>query len=410
MNKQKTLALGGVAVLAGIAGASAQGVQTAPLFQIGGVDVRPHATYSAVYDDNIFLEHKDKGSLNRAGNAGRDHDFIHTFTPGLKLNAGDAFARQTAYFAANYEAAVTRFTDYSGANTVDHNGEIAIGGNLQKLKVDLSQTLESRSDADTANLAAGGRVKRKTWTTKVNSKYEVSEKTSAGLDLNQTIGDYEAPLFDTVDRSASLWMDYQVLPKVKMGLGAVVGYLQVDGVAGNHNANSVYEQGLVRLGWAVSDKLTIQGSAGIENRNVQESGATDPVTAVFSLGASWKASEKTAVDLTASRGTRASNAGASQLNEETSVVAAIRQALVEGVSLSLQGGYIKSHYKAINTAAAGTVRDDDYVFVKPSLNYRFMERAQASVYYQYRRNDSDAVSNLGDFYNNQIGLELSYKF
>ena len=227
MNKQKTLALGGVAVLAGIAGASAQGVQTAPLFQIGGVDVRPHATYSAVYDDNIFLEHKDKGSLNRAGNAGRDHDFIHTFTPGLKLNAGDAFARQTAYFAANYEAAVTRFTDYSGANTVDHNGEIAIGGNLQKLKVDLSQTLESRSDADTANLAAGGRVKRKTWTTKVNSKYEVSEKTSAGLDLNQTIGDYEAPLFDTVDRSASLWMDYQVLPKVKMGLGAVVALLLV---------------------------------------------------------------------------------------------------------------------------------------------------------------------------------------
>ena len=51
-------------MLAGIAGASAQGVQTAPLFQIGGVDVRPHATYSAVYDDNIFLEHKDKVLLS----------------------------------------------------------------------------------------------------------------------------------------------------------------------------------------------------------------------------------------------------------------------------------------------------------------------------------------------------------
>ena len=104
MKNQKHIALGGVAMLAGLVGASAQ--DAAPLFKIGSVEVRPHGTYSTVYDDNIFLEHKAKTAGGR-GNAGRDHDFIHTFTPGLRLNAGDAAVRQSAYFDANYEVAFT---------------------------------------------------------------------------------------------------------------------------------------------------------------------------------------------------------------------------------------------------------------------------------------------------------------
>jgi len=75
----------------------------------------------------------------------------------------------------------------------------------------------------------------------------------------------------------------------------------------------------------------------------------------------------------------------------------------------LDAGYSVSDYKPTSLAAV-QVRKDGYYFVKPSASYRFMERAQATVFYQYRRNDSDLDNNGNDFYNSQLGLELSYRF
>lgn len=405
MKNNKTVLLGGVAVLAGVAGASAQ--DSAPLFKVGSVEVRPHASYSIVYDDNIFLEHKAKGMLPAKGNPGRDHDFVHTITPGLRLNAGDAAARQSAYFDANYDLAVTRFTDYTGSDAIDHNGKIELGGKLNRLAVSISQALVSASDADAANLAANGRVKRKTWNTDVGFDYELSEKTSLGLQLAQEIGDYQAPLVDSTERSAGLSLDHQVLPKVKLGLGAVMGYLEVDGAG---NPNSSYQQGLVRLAWAATEKLTVTGDAGFEHRNIQAAGAKDPNEFIFGLGVEWKAAEQTVISLNGTRGTKVSNSNGGQLNQETSLTASVKHGLWEGVSLGLDGGYSLGQYSATTVAGAVGLRDDAYVFAKPSITYKFMERAQASLFYQYRRNDSNLVDNGNDFYNNQLGLELSYRF
>ncbi len=405
MNNQKTIAVSGVAMLTGLAGVAAQ--ESSPLFKIGNVEVRPHVAYSVVYDDNIFLEHKSK-FLGTAGRPGRDHDFVHSFTPGLRLSAGDAGARQSGYFAANYEAAFTRFTHNSGSDSLDHNASVEFGGKLNYLHVSVEQSLESRSDAD-AGLASHGRVKRKTWGTVIKSTYEVREKTDLALDLAQTIGDYNGALVDSVDRSATLWLDYQLLPKVKMGAGGGVGYLQVDGNALNHNANSSYYHGLVRMAWSATEKVSIKASGGLEHRNTQELGAKDSDNFVFALGAEWKASERTTASLEASRGTRVSNAQIAQLNQETKVAANIRHSLFDRVSMNLEGGYSYSHYKA-TTTAADTVRDDNYFFVKPGVSYKFAERAQATVYYQYRRNDSDLATNGNDFYGNQVSLELSYRF
>ena len=131
MKNNKTIALGGMAMVAGLAGASAQ--DSAALFKIGSVEVRPRASYSIVYDDNIFLDHKKAVAGVARNNAGRDHDWIHTITPGLRLNAGDAAARQSAYFDANYDLVLTRFSDTTGADAVDHNGSIEFGGKLNRL-------------------------------------------------------------------------------------------------------------------------------------------------------------------------------------------------------------------------------------------------------------------------------------
>jgi hypothetical protein len=405
MKNKNVIALGGAAMVASLTGVSAQ--ETAPLFKVGSVEVRPHASYSIVYDDNIFLEHKAKGVLPAKGNPGRDHDFFHTITPGLRLNAGDAAKRQSAYFDANYDLAITRFTDYTGSDAIDHNANVELGGKLNRLSVSVSQALRSASDADVANLAANGRTKRKTWTTDVGFEYEVSDVTTFGLDLNQELGDYEAPLVDSTDRSAGIHLDFKVLNRVKMGVGAVMGYLDVDGAG---NPNSSYQQGLVRLAWAATEKLTVTGDAGFEHRNIQAAGIKDPNEFIFGLGVEWKAAEQTIISLNGTRGTKVSNSNGGQLNQETSLTASVKHGLWEGVSLGLGGGYSLGQYSATTVAGAVGLRDDAYVFAKPSITYKFMERAQASLFYQYRRNDSNLVDNGNDFYNNQLGLELSYRF
>jgi Putative beta-barrel porin 2 len=411
MKNQLSLAFGGMAALAGATTVFAQ--QTSPLFQIGSVDVRPHASYSLVYDDNIFLDNKDKNVLGR-GNAGRDHDFIHIFTPGLRVNAGDVGQRQSAYFDANYQIAISRFTDNSGADAHDQNASVELGGKLNRLSLAAKQTLTTQSDADVANLAANGRVRRKTWITNVDTDYEISDKTSASLDLAQTIGDYSGAFSDTADRSASLWLDYQFLPKVKAGVGGTVGYLQVDGNALNHNPNSAYYQGKLRLAWQASEKVTINANGGYEYRNIQDLAVSDPSMFVFGLDATWKAAERTSVRLGATRGRVASNALGSAINQQTAFTASLRQGLADNLSLNLEGGYSMAEYELTTRNApagvVGGIRDDNYAFVKPSLAYRFAERAQATVYYQYRRNDSTALANANDFYNNQLGIELSYRF
>jgi len=411
MKNQLSLALGGMAALAGATTVFAQ--QTSPLFQIGSVDVRPHASYSLVYDDNIFLDNKDKNVGGR-GNAGRDHDFIHIFTPGLRVNAGDVGQRQSAYFDANYSIAISRFTDNSGADAHYQNASVELGGKLNRLSLAAKQTLTTQSDADVANLAANGRVRRKTWVTNIDTDYEISEKTSASLDLAQTIGDYSGAFSDTADRSASLWLDYQFLPKVKAGVGGTVGYLQVDGNALNHNPNSAYYQGKLRLAWQASEKVTINANGGYEYRNIQDLAVSDPSMFVFGLDATWKAAERTSVRLGATRGRIGNNALGSALNQQTAFTASLSQGLANNFILNLEGGYSMAEYElTTRNAPVGVlagIRDDNYAFVKPSLAYRFAERAQATVYYQYRRNDSTALANANDFYNNQLGIELSYRF
>jgi len=413
MKNKLTLALGSVATLAGAASGVAQ--DSSPLFKVGSVDVRPHAAYSLMYDDNIFLEHKTKKA--NLGNPGRDHDIVHTFTPGLRLNAGDVGQRQSAYFDANYQVAITRFMDNDGANAYDQNASVELGGKLNRFSLAAKQTLVQQSDANVANLAANGRVRRKTWVTNVDTDYEISDKTSASLDLAQTIGDYRGVAFsDTADRTASLWLDYQFLPKVKAGVGGTVGYLQVDGNATSHNPNSAYYQGKLRLDWQATEKVNIQANGGYEYRNIQDASAGDPSMFVFGLNAIWKAAERTSVQLGANRGRVASNALGGALNMQTAFTAALRQGLAENLTLTLEGGYSIAEYETsaalLNTPAAirAGIRDDRYYFVKPALGYRFAERAQASVFYQYRRNESTALGNGNDFLNNQLGLEVSYRF
>jgi len=59
-------------------------------------------------------------------------------------------------------------------------------------------------------------------------------------------------------------------------------------------------------------------------------------------------------------------------------------------------------------AGGGENRTDHYVFVRPGLFYRFTDRLQAGLTYQYRRNESN-LHQFG-FSNNQVTAEIGLRF
>ena len=58
----------------------------------------------------------------------------------------------------------------------------------------------------------------------------------------------------------------------------------------------------------------------------------------------------------------------------------------------------------------GDTRNDDYFWVRPSLNYEFNERVNAGVFYQFRTKNSDAAGGAYDYSNNQLGIFTNYRF
>lgn len=385
-------AVAGVAV---VGGASAQDAEIgAPLFQVGAVDVRPNVGYGVSYDDNIFLTHRS---------ANKQEDILHTFSPGVSLGAGDYRGQSGSYFSANYIASLLFFQDNSGANATDHNASISLGGG-ERLSWRFDQTLVAASDADTANLAAGGRTKRRAWGSTLGAIYDVSDKTNLETSFAYILNDYaSATTFDSQRAQGKALLDYAMTAKLHYGLGGSLGYDQVDG-----SNNSVFEQVNSRAIWEISPKLAMRVGVGVEFRQFQGVDL-DRAGLIFDVGADWKISPLTVASLGAGRGVAPSNSLGNQSATRTSVTGQLGHKIGERYTATLATGYTSTDASA-NGVTAFATQEDDYWFARPGLAAKLADRLAASAFYQFRRNDSTAAANASDFTNHQIGMNLSYTF
>lgn len=381
--------------LAGVTSLGAQDAQvSAPLFTVGKVEVRPSFSYSVTADDNIFLAHK-------GGN--KEDDVQHTFSPGVTLGAGDYRGQAVSFFSANYGANFLVFQDNSGANATTHNAGISFGGG-ERLSWRFGQTLLSDADADVQNLAAGGRVARDIWTSTLSSVYDLSDKTDLETRFLSAYNDYDsANTFDSWRGQGTLMLDYEMTAKIHYALGGSLGYDQVDGFN-----NSIFEQINSRMVWSVSPKLALRAGVGVEFRQIQGS-VTDRANLIFDVGSDLKLSSLTVVSIGAARGVTPSNSLGNQDVRRTSVSGSLSHKIGDRYTANLTTGYILSEAKA-NGATAAFAQEDNYWFFRPAVAARLMDRAAAGVYYQFRRNDSDAPNNGSDFTNHQVGLNLTYAF
>jgi len=370
-------------------GVSAQEVAP-PLFQVGAVDVRPNFAYGMTYDDNIFVS-----------STAETEDYIHNINPGVTLGAGDYRAQSGSFFSASYNANMLFFQDNDGANATDHSASASFGGG-DRLSWRFDQTLVSASDADVSNLAAGGRVKRRAWTSTLGATYDLSEKTDLETSFAYILNDFNsATTFDSQRLQARALMDYAMTAKLHYGFGGSLGYDQVDG-----SNNALFEQIITRAVWAVSPKVALRTIAGLELRQHQGIDS-DRASFLYDVAADWKLSPLTVASIGTNRGTTPSNSLANQYSDRTAFNVTVAHKIGERYTATLGGGYALTDSAA--SGPTGVVpQEDDYYFVRPALAVKLAERFAGAAFYQYRNNESNAVGS--DFTNHQIGLNLSYSF
>jgi hypothetical protein len=243
----------------------------------------------------------------------------------------------------------------------------------------------------------------------------LSDKTFFELNGRQTIVSTEDRIINAPDiklNSLNEWLvegwgNYQVTEKVTAGVGGTVGWRDIRGFTSDPTPNQTFEQGLVRGSYRVTEKLDVNGSAGLQFSQFQNGDDKGP-TFIFSLGGAWQPLEQTSVALEAYRRDVPSYVFNSQNYTLTGTRASVRQSFLEKYSASVSAGFENSDYTKTSSSATGTPRSDNYFWLRPAVDYQLNDRWAMGLFYQYRTKNSN--QDIYDYSNNQGGVYSTYRF
>jgi hypothetical protein len=352
----------------------------------GPFDVHLNAEASLVYNDNIYLQQTHKIS-----------DLIGTLSPHLAIGAGDYLQKEESWLAVDYSPSFILFVNHDGNDAIDQDGRLNFEWRPASWTFGLKQGYQQDSGPI---IEAADRVNRSIYDTDLYIKYDLSSKTTFELSGDQSINDYDHPLFRFNLWTLAGWMDYWITPKIKVGVGATGGFLDIA-----QNPNQTYQQGLVRVEYDMTENVAIRGSAGGELREFQ-SGQGNKFNGVFSLGGTYRPWENTTLLFDAYRRDESSLVAAGENYTVTGLSAGICQVIAEKYVLSLTGGFDHSDYYA--TARGVNANSPyNYAFVRSGIDWHISSEFSVGCFYQYQENIS---SEANAFNNNLTGFNLAYHF
>ncbi len=346
----------------------------------------------AVYDNNIFFSSKDPVS-----------DYIFVASPKMTLQRGDFRAKEESYGILNYNPQAIFFAKGKESNTLDQNLKIETQYAIARLAIGLDASYQRLSGA-TPDL--GNRVDRDQTGAKLRVSYGWGAKMEAETNFLYTGTNYDpAQLADYSEFVNETFLRYQVTARTKAALGAGVGRLNVDGFG-----HQDFQRALVQVISEVGAKLTLRAKGGMEFRQTEMGNNNTPV---FSLAMDYKLRAGTTLALEAFREVSASGGQPGENITRTGLVAKVRQKLGTKFVGGLDVGYEQLAYAAAERKSAATGsktegRDDDYFFLRPSLQYELKEGRRFEIYYLHRQNDSNARD--ASFEGDQIGVSAGYDF
>jgi hypothetical protein len=357
-------------------------------FSVGPIDIRPLMQFTTEYSDNIL-----------ASTSNRRSDVIYIIAPGATLAVGDYMQKDYSYLTLTYVPTLNLYNHFSSLNSLDQHLRIDGQYGLERLKL---SGYFGYDKAFGGNRDIGGLVNSDYYTMGGAAKYLINEQLSLEALGDQIFAHYQNAIGSNTFINHD-WLNYNFTPKLVVSAGGAFGLLQ-PGTGGTQT----FEQGLVRLQFASTDKLAFYGEAGFEVRQFP-SGKGIRVTPVFDLSATYQLFPGTTVGLSGARNVTYSASVTGSNYTATSVSASITQHLVGNLYIGLDAGFENDAYFQVSGARPGTTqRQDNYVILRPNLTYRWNDWANISVSYFYRDNHSNSPGR--SFYNNQIAVQMHVGF
>ena len=357
-------------------------------------------TVRGVWDDNIFIS-----------NTNRVSDYYFAIEPEITIGIGDIEGRNRSYLRLDYMPSAILYVDHSDEDAFNQLIHLEGGYSFGRLRLSLfedvalleSANLNSLFDTTGlwANTDASAPTRLNIFNTRAIANYELTGKVSLQGEFGSSIFFYPNNISDyTV--SGGLYVYYNWLPKVTVGIGGTFGYDWVD----DPTANQSFEQVNLRLNYDVTAKFNLYASGGVEFRQFDGERGTY-TSPVFEVGLIHHPFDGTTFTLAAGR--RIYNSGflPDQDFATTYVVARFQQRLFQRVYFGLGAGYENSDYFA-TARNVSAPRDDDYWFIEPSVDVLITRWLSAGVYYLHRRDSSS--ESFFSFYDNQVGVRATLRF
>jgi hypothetical protein len=344
-----------------------------------------HASAGAYYDSNIFIAPTDK-----------QHDFVTTLAVGGGLTLGDYTARLNNYLITDYTGIGEFFARHSALDAFEQNASIE--GQLVFAHLTLHGDFEYL-DTDDGNIDIGARVRSETYTGLGSARYNFSDKMFLEATAKVMISHFDQYVGSN-NEEGGLSFNYLPDPSVTLGLGVTGGVLNVD-----NSGSQTYEQLLASVQLAATSKFTLQASAGVEDRQTPSNKGL--VTPVFNLSGDYKPFEE--LDLTLTGYRRVVNS-ANYIGSDyiaTGVTATAQYRLSARFDILLGAGYTNDNYRAV-AAGSGISRDDNYVYIRPSIRYTASSYCNVELYYFYRNNNSTVGSSSFD--ETQAGIAVTFTY
>lgn len=341
---------------------------------------------AAAYDDNIFLSKADAQS-----------DYVARVGPSIAYTKGHPRDGTGGFVKFAYRPTGVIYAEHSSESRVDHDVSLATGwkgkmagatyiGAFRKLGDATADTGRPTDRIETANEF------RVAWSPR--------EKVVTEFAVGHTASDYEDPQFiDSSQTYGEAAVRFAYSPKTVLGVVYRAGQLHIEGAD-----KQTIQQLAATMDWLPREKVHIVLKAGAEHRQTQDGTEVVPI---LHARVEWQPRQETKLYLTGYQREEVSAYLAGQNYTAKGATVGVSQRLGDQWTARFEGGVESANYSQVSGTGAAR-RKDKIWFVRPSLEYKFNDKCNLSLFYRM----SDDSSSDPDFgYRQQIiGLGLDYQF
>ena len=367
---------------------------SAGLFQYGPVTLHPHVSNSLIY-----------GSGLQASIGNEQDTIIDTLSPGITADLG-------RHWTVDYTPSISFYSNHQFHNNVDQSASLTGATHYEDWDFNLSQGVGITSDPLTET---GAQTDQESYSTALSVAYAFADKWSANASVDQGIS-LVSDLQDSYNWSTLEGVSYEFSPRLNAGISAGGGYTKVSGDAteADSNPDSVNEEIEFNAGWRATDKISLQGSVGVNDQQFLAAGFNDSLSPIFSAAIQYQPFKVTQISLSAGRNVSSSDFFIeAQTTESTTISLNLNQRILVKYNLSLGVGYSQTQYTTtlsipgLNFSLGNARTDNEYTF-NASFGRSFLTHGNWAITYQYSDNES-SVAGLSQR-SNQIGFQVGFSY